>query len=159
MLPPSRQCAEPVSANCNDSAWQRAEPVSGNGICSAFLFCLRELFYGLLYPLFPARQRTDLYEKWPPASRLPGEVPPNLYEKWPLEPISQQVAQGGPASIEIHTKSSLRRPFPSKWPREVPPTYKPVEKALSGGHFPAGGPGKSCDCKNRYEKRCPEPIS
>ena len=75
-------------------------------------------------------------------SRWPGEVPPgytsmrkvasgghfpagglgrarqraNLYEKWPPEAISQQVAQGGRASVQIYTKSGLRRPFPSRWP-------------------------------------------
>ena len=65
------------------------------------------------------------------------------YEKWPPEAISQQVAQGGLDSAQIYTKSELRRPFPNRWPREVPTAYKSIRKVNSGSHFPAGVPERS----------------
>ena len=40
------------------------------------------------------------------------------------------MAQGGPANVQIYTGSDLRRPYPSRWPREVPPTYNLYEKWL-----------------------------
>ena len=67
----------------------------------------------------------------------------NLYKKWPPDAISQQVAQNGFASVHIYTRSGFWRPFPSKWPREVPPTYKSIREVASGGRIPAGGRGRS----------------
>ena len=82
----------------------------------------------------------------------------NLYEKWPPEAISLQVAQGSPDSVQIYTKSGLRTPFPSRWPREVPTAYKSIRKVASGGHFPAGGPERPRQRTNRYVKGAPEAI-
>ena len=65
----------------------------------------------------------------------------NLYEKWPLGPISQQAAQGEPASVQIYTKTGLRGEFPSTWPGEALPPYKAIRNVASGGRFPAEGPG------------------
>ena len=48
-----------------------------------------------------------------------------------LEAISQQVAQGGPASVQIYTKSGLQKPFPSSWLREVPPLCKSIRNVAS----------------------------
>ena len=66
-----------------------------------------------------------------PGSRQPT----NLYEKWSLGPISQQVAQGAPASA------------------------KSIPKLASGGRFPAGGPGKPRQRTNLYDKWPLEGIS
>ena len=74
-----------------------------------------------------------------------------IYTKWPPEAISQQVAQGGPANLQIYARSGFRKPFPSRWPREVPPTYKSIREVASGGHFPAGGPGRSRQRANLRE--------
>ena len=127
------------------------------------------------------RHRTNLYEKWlwgPFLSRPPRESPPayksipklasggrfpgggpgkprhrtNLYEKCPLGPISQHVAQGGPASVQIYTKTGLRRAFSSRWPREGPAPYKSIRKVASGAHFPAGRPGGALQ-RISYTKR------
>ena len=108
-----------------------------------------------------SRQRTDPHEKRPP------------------EVMSEQVPQGGPASIQIYTKSGLRKPFPSRWPREAPPACKSIRKLVSRSHFPRGGPasvqiytksglrkpfpsrwpGSSRQRANLYEKWPPEAIS
>ena len=61
--------------------------------------------------------------------------------------------------MQIYRKSELRRPFPSSWPREVPPAYKSIRKVASGGHFPAVGPGRSRQRTNLYEQWPPETIS
>ena len=55
----------------------------------------------------------------------------NLYVKWPPGAISRQVAQGGPAGVQIYTKSCFREPYPSKRPREVPSAFKSLRRALS----------------------------
>ena len=97
-------------------------------------------------PYTPARSRTLLRRT-------------NLYEKWLAEAISQQVAQGGLANIQIYTRSGLRTPFPSRWPRTVSPAYTSILEVASGGHFPASGPGRSRQRTNLYEKWPPEAIS
>ena len=100
----------------------------------------------------------------------------NLFEKWPPEAISEQVAQGALASVQIYMKSGLRKPFPSNWtkvvppactsigkvaaeghipaarrcPREVPPDCKSIGKLASGNHFPLGGSGKPGQRTNLY---------
>ena len=76
----------------------------------------------------------------------------NLYQNWPPEGVSLQVAQGSPATVQIYTKTDLWGPFPSRWPREGPPAYKSIPELASGGHFPAGGPGKPRHRTNLYEK-------
>ena len=83
----------------------------------------------------------------------------NLYEKWPLGPISQQVAQGGPATVQIHTKSDLWGPFPSSWPREAPPAHKSIRKVTSGAHFPASGLGRARQRTNLYQNWPPGGVS
>ena len=83
----------------------------------------------------------------------------NLYVTWPLGPISRQLAQGSPAGVQIYTKTGLRRPFPSRWPREAPPPYKSIRKVASGAHFPAGGPGRARQRINLYQNWPPEAIS
>ena len=102
------------------------------------------------FPNRPPRGTPPAYKSIPKLAsggRFPAGGPgkprhrTNLYENWPLGPISQQVAQGGPASVQIYTRTGLRRAFPSRWPREAPPPYKSIRKVASGGHFPANDPG------------------
>ena len=60
-------------------------------------------------------------------------------------------------------KSGLRKSFPSKWPREVPPAYKSLRKVVSGDHFPAGGPGRPRQrthlCENSPLKAIPRQLA
>ena len=102
------------------------------------------------FPNKPAREGPPAYKSIPKLAsgrHFPAGGPgrarqrTNLYDKWPLGPVSQQAAQGGPASVQIYTKTGLRKAFPSRWPREAPPPYKSIRKVASGEHFPANGPG------------------
>ena len=68
-------------------------------------------------------------------------------------------AQGRPASVQIYTKTGLRRPFPSRWPREAPPPYKSIRKVASGAHFPAVGPGRARQRTNLYQNWPPGGVS
>ena len=61
------------------------------------------------------------------------------------QPVPQQVAQEGPANVQIYMRCRLRKPFPSIWPREVPATYKSIREVAFGGYYQqvaqgAGGP-------------------
>ena len=102
------------------------------------------------FPSRPPRESPPAYKSIPKVAsggHFPAGGPgrarhrTNRYEKWPLGPISQQAGQGEPASVQIYTKTGLRRAFPSRWPREAPPPYKSIRKVASWGHFPADGPG------------------
>ena len=59
-----------------------------------------------------------------------------LCKKWPPGVISQWMAQGGPASVQIYRKSRFQRPFLSRWPREAPPACKSLRNVASVGQFP-----------------------
>ena len=61
--------------------------------------------------------------------------------------------------MQIYTRSGLRKPFPSRWPREARPAHKSIRKLASGGHFPAGGLGRSRQRTHLYENRPSEAIA
>ena len=48
-------------------------------------------------------------------------------------------------------KYRFPKAFPSRWPREVPPTYKSIREVASGSRLRAGGPGS----KRRAETSSP----
>ena len=100
----------------------------------------------------------------------------------PLGPISQQVAQGAPASVKSIPKLAFGGRFPAggpgkprqptnlyeKCPLELisqqmaqgaPASAKSIPKLASGGRFPAGGPGKPRQRTNLYENWPLEGIS
>ena len=79
---------------------------------------------------------------------------------WDTDVIcSQHLAQGGPATVQIYTKTGLWGAFPNKPAREGPPAYKSIPKLASGRHFPAGGPGRARQRTNLYQNWPPEGIS
>ena len=135
------------------SKWPRERPQTSKSIPKGALRkpfpsrCPREA-----PPAYKSIRKLASGSHFPAAGPRRSRQRTNVDENWPLEASPQEVAQGGPASIKIYTKSGPQRPFPSKWPREVAPAYKSRRKVAGRSHFPASGPGRPRHCTNLYEK-------